>query len=147
MFCTNCGAQINDGTKFCPKCGVQVGGEQAPVVTPVEPVTPVYAEPVMRVKPKNDTSTSILVLGILALALCELGIPGIILGAIAKKKAGQFVADNGVLYGKAKVGRILGNFGFIIGIVMTVFWVIYIGAIASIGAASCVSYLDNVYYY
>ena len=142
MFCTNCGAQINDGTKFCPKCGVQVGGEQAPVVTPVESVV----EHVEAVK-VQDNSTSIMVLGILALALCEFGIPGIILGAIAKKKANKFAKDHGMIYGKAKVGRILGNFGFIIGIVMTVFWVIYIGAIASIGAASCVSYLDNVYYY
>lgn len=142
MFCTNCGAQINDGTKFCPKCGAQVGGEQAPVVTPVEPVV----EHVEAVK-VQDNSTSIMVLGILALALCELGIPGIILGAIAKKKANEFAKDHGMIYGKAKVGRILGNFGFIIGIVMTVFLVIYIGAIASIGAASCVSYLDNVYYY
>lgn len=142
MFCTNCGAQINDGTKFCPKCGVQVGGEQAPVVTPVEPVV----EHVEAVK-VQDNSTSIMVLGIIALALCWLGIPGIILGAIAKKKANEFAKDHGMIYGKAKVGRILGNFGFIIGIVMTVFWVIYIGAIASIGAASCVSYLDNVYYY
>ena len=126
MFCTNCGAQINDGTKFCPKCGVQVGGEQAPVVTPVEPVV----EHVEAVRVK-DNSTSIMVLGIIALALCELGIPGIILGAIAKKKANEFAKDHGMIYGKAKVGRILGNFGFIIGIVMTVFWVIYIGAIAS----------------
>lgn len=26
MFCSKCGAQIEDGVKFCPKCGEKVGG-------------------------------------------------------------------------------------------------------------------------
>ncbi len=25
-FCSNCGNQVNDGIKFCPKCGQAVGG-------------------------------------------------------------------------------------------------------------------------
>ena len=26
MFCKNCGTQIAEGGKFCPKCGTPVGG-------------------------------------------------------------------------------------------------------------------------
>ena len=43
-FCTNCGAQLSDGTKFCPSCGQKIGGSEpathaAPVqATPVQPV-------------------------------------------------------------------------------------------------------------
>jgi uncharacterized membrane protein YvbJ len=29
-FCTNCGAQVADGVKFCPSCGTPVGGTAAP---------------------------------------------------------------------------------------------------------------------
>ena len=33
MFCTNCGNQINDGSKFCPDCGAKLtGAEAAPAV-------------------------------------------------------------------------------------------------------------------
>lgn len=43
-FCTNCGAQVSDGKKFCPSCGQKIGGSEpathaAPVqATPVQPV-------------------------------------------------------------------------------------------------------------
>lgn len=30
QFCNQCGAQMNDGAKFCPKCGATVGQPQAP---------------------------------------------------------------------------------------------------------------------
>ena len=64
--------------------------------------------------------------GILAIALCELGIPGIIFGSIAKKLAAQFMAaNNGQLFGKAKVGSILGKIGFGFGIGFTAFWAFY----------------------
>lgn len=141
MFCTNCGSQIAEGVKFCPNCGKMVESAQTASA-------PVYDEPVTRPEAGKDNSTSILVLGILALAFSELGIPGIILGAIAKKKAGLFMAENGILYGKAKVGRILGKIGFIVGIVMTVFWVLYIGIIGTlIGSACAYSSSYPSYYY
>lgn len=28
-FCGNCGTQLNDGAKFCPKCGQAVGGDDS----------------------------------------------------------------------------------------------------------------------
>ena len=41
-FCGNCGAQIPDGTKFCPECGQKVAVQQP---APVEPVQPAYEAP------------------------------------------------------------------------------------------------------
>ena len=41
-FCGNCGAQIPDGTKFCPECGQKVAVQQ-PV--PAEPVQSAYEAP------------------------------------------------------------------------------------------------------
>lgn len=46
-FCTVCGAQVNEGVKFCPNCGAVIG---APASAPVPP--PV-SEPVMSSVP-ND---------------------------------------------------------------------------------------------
>ena len=27
MFCSNCGKEVADGTKFCPNCGQEIGGK------------------------------------------------------------------------------------------------------------------------
>ena len=74
----------------------------------------------------NVDAGSLMIKGILAIALCELGIPGIIFGSIAKNLAAQFMAaNNGQLFGKAKVGAILGKIGFGFGIGFTAFWAFY----------------------
>ena len=41
-FCGNCGAQIPDGTKFCPECGQKVAVQQP---APAEPVQSAYEAP------------------------------------------------------------------------------------------------------
>ncbi|MGN1158676.1 MAG: zinc-ribbon domain-containing protein, partial [Lachnospiraceae bacterium] len=38
MFCTNCGAQIPDGSGFCTNCGTRL---TAPETTPVTEAAPV----------------------------------------------------------------------------------------------------------
>ena len=83
----------------------------------------------------EDNSTKTMVFGIIAIALCETGIGGIIFGAIALSEAKKYAAaHDGVVSGKAKVGKILGTVGLIVGIVMTVVWII--SAIASACASS-----------
>ena len=64
MFCKNCGANIPDGSRFCPECGTSFEAEQAANAEPqyqepsyqqpqyqqpVEPVQPQYAQPVQPV--------------------------------------------------------------------------------------------------
>lgn len=44
-FCTNCGAQVSDGTKFCPSCGQKIGGSE-----PATHAAPVQATPVQSVQ-------------------------------------------------------------------------------------------------
>lgn len=51
MFCTNCGAQVPDGSKFCTHCGSPIAAAPAPAPAPVppapapEPVAPSAPEP------------------------------------------------------------------------------------------------------
>ncbi len=130
MFCKNCGAQLPDGSAFCGSCGTALNAQQA---------APAYEEPVYNAQSYNQAPVynnapvssvdekSLMIKGILALALSEFGIPGIVLGSMAKKMAAQFMAENGgQIYGKAKVGSILGKIGFGLGIGMTIFWGVYI---------------------
>ncbi len=44
-FCTNCGAQVSDGTKFCPGCGQKIGGNE-----PATPVAPMREAPAQSVQ-------------------------------------------------------------------------------------------------
>ena len=122
---------------------------EAPVAEPQTPVNenvyaptyqaPTYQEPTYQQAPtyqqtptfnaapvSNVDAGSLLIKGILAIAHCEFGSPGIIFGSIAKKLAAQFMAENGgQIFGKAKVGSILGRVGFGVGIAFTAFWAFY----------------------
>ena len=116
---------------------------EAPVVEPVAAEAPVQAEipvaaPVYQQETFQQAPTfnaapvapvdagSLMIKGILAIALCGFGIPGIILGSMAKKLAAQFMAANGgQIFGKAKIGSILGRIGFGFGIGLTIFWAFY----------------------
>ena len=82
---------------------------------------------------ENKNQPNLLVFGILSLVLEW--IPGIILGAIGRKKGNEYIAQGGTLTGAAKVGYILSKVGLILGIIGTIFVVIYIILIAA-GAAS-----------
>jgi len=75
----------------------------------------------MDIKPSN-----VLTMGILALAFMGSGILGIIFGAIGKNKAKAYVDYYGETTGQVKAGSIMSKIGFIVGIIMTVIWVIYI---------------------
>ena len=43
-FCRNCGTQLDDGAKFCPKCGQVVGGASVPQQEVIQPQTSVEQE-------------------------------------------------------------------------------------------------------
>lgn len=76
----------------------------------------------------KDTSTKVLVFGILGLAFaCSvyLSILGIIFSAIGMSQANSFARANGAVFGKAKAGRILSKVGLPVGIVCTVLVIVY----------------------
>ena len=65
-FCTNCGAQLADGTKFCTECGQRIEQAAAPVTAaPVveSAVTAPVIEPVVQQKPAVAAAVDIHVYG------------------------------------------------------------------------------------
>lgn len=113
-YCEKCGAQMDDTTRFCPVCGAENTAVTAQVV-----------------EDPNMPPEGLNVMAIVGMALASTGIPGIIVSAIAKKRAksGQYRHPLGPL----------ATAGLIVSIVMTVFWIIYIIAIA-FAAAKGISY-------
>ena len=101
MICSNCGAALSEGVTFCPNCGTAVN-----TASPAQPKTSV-------------SPSKVLTFGILGLAFSEFDILGIIFSAIGLKNAKLFLAENGALFGQAKVGRILAKVGLIVSIVYT----------------------------
>ena len=74
-------------------------------------------------------SNSVFVWGIIGLAFSSsffLSFLGIIFSAVAKKKAKDYIARWGTVYGKAKVGNILSTIGIPVGIVLTVLCILYL---------------------
>ena len=120
MFCSNCGNQLTDDARFCEHCG-------AAVETPAPETTEIAPAPVAEKENPdlNGLATSTLILGIVGLALSEMGLPGLIVSSIGLKKAAEFERKAGNLFGKAKTGRLLAKIGKIVGIVMTIFLAVY----------------------
>lgn len=146
MFCPNCGTNVPEGANACPNCGTFLNAAPAAPEAPVYQAPPVQqpyynAAPVYQAAPVGGDpalAKSILVFGILAIAFASsfyLSFLGIIFGAIAAGKVKAYTAQGGVIAGKAKVGRILGKVGLILGIVLSVILVIYI-IIVAVAAAS-----------
>lgn len=77
---------------------------------------------------KSDLAGSILTWGILSLAFsCTslLSLLGFIFSFTVKSRVGEYLRLYGPLEGRASVGRGLGKAGFIVGLIMTIFWVLY----------------------
>ncbi len=174
MFCQNCGTFLEDGTKFCPNCGTPVAAPQ-PACEP-EPAQTVYEEPVVAAQPVCEQpqepvyqqpaepvqqpvvqenpaaaalSTPILIFGIMGIAFActfYLSFLGIIFSAIAKGKVKQYLAEGGVLSGKAKVGSILAKVGLILGIVLTVLFVVWLMAIIVAAVSKGYSSSTKIYW-
>ena len=156
MFCRNCGNQLPENALFCGNCGTKVEAQAAPqqpaYTAPQQPayeapqqpvytapqVTPVVAPERPQEDPElNSLATNTMILGIVGLALSEMGLPGLIVSNIALNKAAEFERKAGKLFGKAKIGRNLAKPGKIVGIVMTIFWAVYflVAVIAGIASA------------
>ena len=120
MFCSKCGNQLPEDARFCEHCGT-------PAETPAPATAEIAPAPVKeQTDPElNSMATNTLILGIVGLALSEMGLPGWIVSSIGLKKAAEFERKAGKLYGKAKTGRLLAKIGKIVGIVMTIYLVMF----------------------
>ena len=112
---------------------------------------PAYSAPAAEDPTERSLAKSTLIFGILGIAFpCTfyLAFLGIIFGIVAMSKAKKYVASGYVLTGKAKVGKILGTVGMILGIVLTVILVFIIIA-AIVAATTSSNYYSSYggYYY
>ncbi len=130
-FCRNCGNQVSDGTKFCPKCGQSVDGAPQQQVNQ-QPYVQAYQQPQQRpIKPSSN-----MVWAILTTILCCLptGVYAIIR---ASKVDGLYASGE---YEEAESAANDAKKWSIIGVVLAVIgWIVYIvflGGLAFLGAAS-----------
>ena len=142
-FCSNCGAEMTEGTAFCPSCGTaqvqQTDTPEAEVIVAAPAVQQDTAGTLTG--PAKILSLISMICGLVSLGSSLGGIfpaiAALILSNLAYKKA------PGVPNTKAKVGKITG----IIGIVLFVLsWIAYILYIV-IWSALMVNVVDSAYYY
>ena len=107
MTCKNCGAVLKNGERVCPACG-----------TPAEP--------------KNVRSTPILIFGVLGAGLAFSGVFGLVFSLLALIRSRAFAREtDGVLFGKAKAGKILA----VVGIVLSAAALLAAGVLLALGLA------------
>lgn len=125
MYCSKCGVNSPDGAEFCSNCGNRLFNNS----------TIINSDPVVSTNDmiNADLAQSAMAKGIVGVALAGIGIPGIVLGTMAKNTASDFAYSNGgKLFGKAKVGAILGKVAVGVGIGFTCFWAFYFTLIMGI---------------
>ena len=112
MYCTNCGANLPDGTKYCSSCGTPVGAPQRPMQ-----VTYAQQNYIPYQQPENPTGKGLaiasLVLGIIGvvnMGSLVFSLVGLILGCVARGK--------GYKKGIGTAGIVLGIVGMIFGLVV-----------------------------
>ena len=149
MFCNHCGTQIEDGKVFCPNCGASL---EEPVGQPeVETIYPEKAQQswqpgsTVYTVPAEDPqkAKSLMIKGILAAALCEIGIPGIVLGNIATRGVRECLEKGYHYSGKLRAAYICGKVGKILGIIMTVYWAVVM-ILAMVGVGYGISFLEKL---
>ena len=117
-YCSKCGQLLEDSLNFCTNCGAE---QNASAPVNIQPA----ADPAAA-----ESANKAMVLGIIAAATSQFGVPGIILAAISGKEIAKAEAL-GASGGKLKAAKICRKVGLIVGIVMTVIWAIYlVGMIA-----------------
>ena len=145
MFCPYCGHEVPEDAGFCTKCGKGLNFEKPIPVEPA-PIQPVSVQPVpvqteaaeltvyndlddAEKKKKQEEAKSAMVLAIVGASLAALGLPGLIISIIARKRVKNWIQKYGKLEGMAIPARWISLGGFILGIFMTVFWTLYFLAI------------------
>ena len=140
--CNYCGALVDQTEEVCPLCSAPLKPTQkvkvpdSSVPETVEEIEGPAKPAKQQAKTLAPTAIASMVLGILSINFSSLGIPGLILAAIGKRKANEgydAIASNPDTYtgaGFLNAGRITSKVGLIISIVMIPFWILYFAIIA-----------------
>ena len=155
MTCPTCGAQLNEGLKFCTQCGTPLQVAEAPVAEAPVVETPAYeapayeapayeAAPVYEAPAATDPGAGLgktsKILGIIGIvtSCCGFGsvlaIVALILGIVGGKKSKGAGFENA----SAKTGLILGVVGIAIGAIVYIAYLIYY--VVVLGAMSTMYY-------
>lgn len=116
MYCNNCGAQLAENSRFCQNCGQLVQSEKQNVSA-----ASTYEGPM-------GNPTPVLVWGIISLAFaCSffLSFLGIVFGIVGLNKYNTYVDFCGTGSKQAHIGRKLSKAGLIVGIILTVLFILY----------------------
>lgn len=98
-FCGNCGTQLNDGAKFCPKCGKAVGGDASILQQQESKSQQIYED-------QGETGLNIW-MKIIIVLLWPLGL---ILGFIYKNKNKGIKAKDAFMYCTIGFGASMGMY-------------------------------------
>lgn len=136
MICKNCGAYVEDGTKFCTSCGASVDATTNNNPPPFEPTGSYYSaeQPQARVLSAEDPEAyrvagSSLTFGILSVCFSWLSILGVIFGIVGitkMRKAGRMGSKSPKKY----VGLGLSIYGIIASIAITIYLIYVFGMLA-----------------
>ncbi len=127
MYCTKCGAELDENTKFCTSCGASTEKTSENIQTPTEPIN--VADNSQNQEKSNEKTFSIisLVSGIVGvICCCYLGvilnfIPAglaIIFAFLSKKETNKF-------NGMAMSGLIMGITSIVLSILFLIVLIIY----------------------
>jgi hypothetical protein len=125
-FCKKCGTELatayracqnghplNPGQNFCSQCGSSAAATPTPVAPPTPTYTPPYTPPTFQQpKPTNGMSIAGFVLSL----LCCTALPGLILSVVGL---------NQIKNNPNQQGRGLAIAGLVLGILGTIFWVVW----------------------
>lgn len=157
-FCKHCGAQIEDTTAFCPNCGTNVSDDavsssapepQYSAYQPEQPVQPTQYQPYQEyqnpgIYPEgklNGLAVAGFVVSLVSMFFCGISsIVGLILSIV-----GMSQIKNSIKSGVPQRGNGLAIAGLVIGIIGTVFILIYIIMVAT--AAATLPWVTYDYYY
>ena len=123
-FCSKCGAQMNDGSAFCPSCGAATQAQQQqqqqyqqpqyqqPQYQQPQYQQPQYQQPVKQ--PANGLAVASLVCGLLSffVAAFIFGLLSVIFGGVAKSKGNRG--------GMATAGIVLGIIALVVWLICVI---------------------------
>ena len=130
MFCSNCGAEVPDNSRFCPKCGNSLSE------------SPVYSAPSAK-QAQGVRPPTYLVLSVIVTIFCCLifGIIGIVYGSKVDP------AWNAGLYDEAREYSRKARNWCLLGLLLNIIlWILYVILVMA-GLFSWASFWDNSYLY
>ena len=104
MFCQKCGTQVQDGSRFCPKCGSAIGSQTVVVVNDDSGLGILI--------PRNTLALWAYYLGIFSLLCGITAIPALITGILGLRYAKQHPEARGAIH--AWVGIIIGGIALLL---------------------------------